>query len=243
MVYGLSARPSEIPSWFNNQNGNNFVTIPLENENVSWIGCAMSVRLVVHQDFDLSRDLKVEHVFDCYSNGGVWNKQTLFHEITVKDVPFTGEIMYWNLPKLTSADWAPIRKNGKNNSGQLIKTARTEQEREVASKEQLESLPSDLESYQGLDISGCKRHIIEGKLKHPWTATLLGEILQEYSIQNDLRYRETFPQFEIPEWFYSVNVVDGTLGYLDPAYFATGASQKSDVYGFGVVALEIACGR
>lgn len=38
-------------------------------------------------------------------------------------------------------------------------------------------------------------------------------------------------------------VVDGTLGYQDPAYFATGASQKSDVYSFGVVALEIACGR
>lgn len=37
-------------------------------------------------------------------------------------------------------------------------------------------------------------------------------------------------------------VVDETLGYLDPAYFAIGAS-KNYVYSFGVVALEMACGR
>ncbi|CAL9156310.1 unnamed protein product [Musa hybrid cultivar] len=36
----------------------------------------------------------------------------------------------------------------------------------------------------------------------------------------------------------------GTRGYMSPEYFYTGkASKESDVYGFGIVALEIACGR
>ena len=36
----------------------------------------------------------------------------------------------------------------------------------------------------------------------------------------------------------------GTLGYIDPECVTTGkASKESDVYSFGIVALEIACGR
>ncbi|KAG6710005.1 L-type lectin-domain containing receptor kinase IX.1-like [Carya illinoinensis] len=39
-------------------------------------------------------------------------------------------------------------------------------------------------------------------------------------------------------------VLAGTFGYLAPECFITGkASKESDVYGFGIVALEIACGR
>ena len=38
--------------------------------------------------------------------------------------------------------------------------------------------------------------------------------------------------------------VAGTQGYMDPESVATGkASMESDVYSFGIVALEIACGR
>ncbi|KAK9932018.1 hypothetical protein M0R45_019269 [Rubus argutus] len=238
MAHGLSSWSCQIPGWFINQNNSSFVTIPLPKEIVSWTGCALSVGLVVHQDFDLSHDLKVKHVFDCYSDGGVWNKQTLFHEINVRDMPFPGQIMYWiSIPYIwfsqqcnafnecTSITASTIidspyvkvemsgnrllynqqdfieftraiesmgcmeriRKNEKNNSGQLIKMARTEQQRQVAPlTEQLESLPSDLECYQCRNFCGGKWYMIEGKLNHPWTATLLGEILQEYSLQNYL---------------------------------------------------------
>ncbi|KAK1291295.1 L-type lectin-domain containing receptor kinase IX.1 [Acorus calamus] len=38
--------------------------------------------------------------------------------------------------------------------------------------------------------------------------------------------------------------VRGTLGYLDPEYFSNGrVSKESDLYGFGIVALQIACVR
>ena len=39
-------------------------------------------------------------------------------------------------------------------------------------------------------------------------------------------------------------VLAGTMGYMAPECFTTGkASKESDVYSFGIVALEICCGR
>ncbi|OEL18005.1 L-type lectin-domain containing receptor kinase IX.1 [Dichanthelium oligosanthes] len=39
-------------------------------------------------------------------------------------------------------------------------------------------------------------------------------------------------------------VAAGTMGYMDPEYLITGrVNAKSDVYGFGIVLLEIACGQ
>ncbi|OAY45262.1 L-type lectin-domain containing receptor kinase IX.1 [Manihot esculenta] len=43
---------------------------------------------------------------------------------------------------------------------------------------------------------------------------------------------------------FQTTVLAGTMGYMAPECFTTGkASKESDIYSFGVVALEIACGR
>ncbi|XXG60137.1 hypothetical protein AAC387_Pa04g2110 [Persea americana] len=43
---------------------------------------------------------------------------------------------------------------------------------------------------------------------------------------------------------HSTNMIAGTPGYIAPEYFLTGrASVETDVYGFGVFAMEVACGR
>ncbi|KAM5584022.1 hypothetical protein ABKV19_003744 [Rosa sericea] len=75
----------------------------------------------------------------------------------------------------------------------------------ISLKEHLSSLPSDLKCYEGRGKAGFKNYIIEGKVFHAQTSSLLGEILQIYSGQHAVFYRETFPQYGIPEWFCSVN--------------------------------------
>ncbi|XXG87343.1 hypothetical protein AAC387_Pa11g2056 [Persea americana] len=46
------------------------------------------------------------------------------------------------------------------------------------------------------------------------------------------------------ETHYSSNAVAGTPGYIAPEYYFTGrASVETDVYGFGILVLEVACGR
>lgn len=43
---------------------------------------------------------------------------------------------------------------------------------------------------------------------------------------------------------HSTNAIVGTPGYISPEYYLTGrASAETDVYGFGVFVLEVACGR
>ncbi|KAF3968403.1 hypothetical protein CMV_007704 [Castanea mollissima] len=45
------------------------------------------------------------------------------------------------------------------------------------------------------------------------------------------------------KWSKTTNFA-GTMGYMAPEYFKTGrAFKESDVFSFGIVALEIACGR
>ncbi|XP_040363077.1 TMV resistance protein N isoform X2 [Rosa chinensis] len=284
-AYGLSTRAFEIPNWFDSRSNSQSVTIllPTDNKGKPWMGYALYVVLEIHEDFDTNCDLKVKHKFDCYFDTmeGPGDKQTLYHEVNVESVPFTGSHGYWiiiphvwflkglnslnecnTIEAHTTIDSpaVEVKKSGarllydhdfigflyelksyrhclyirrkKENSGQEIMYGMKEQAAEVTSQnsrstvtlsptlaedqhlkfnstipvqEHLESLPSELNCSEGIDVSGSKYYNIHGRPSNLKTAFVLGKILEEYSGRHDLLYKETFSQSEIPEWFCSVN--------------------------------------
>ncbi|XP_024189900.1 TMV resistance protein N [Rosa chinensis] len=114
-TYGVSVEVFIIPGWFTNKSYSSFITIQLPtelyNKSRPWIGYALYVCFRMHDDFDTGCDLKVMHELDCYfeTKEGPRRKETLCHELNVKDIPFTGPNGYWLY--ITHA-WFSQRLNG-----------------------------------------------------------------------------------------------------------------------------------
>ncbi|XP_040365115.1 disease resistance protein RPV1 isoform X2 [Rosa chinensis] len=100
MAHGFSSA-SIIPEWFNIQSSSSSITVQLpaqiDDKSKPWIGYTMYVSFLIHESFDTSCGFKVKHEFDCYlhTNDGPLRKQTLYHELNAKNVPFTGSNGYW----------------------------------------------------------------------------------------------------------------------------------------------------
>ncbi|XP_031117192.1 putative leucine-rich repeat receptor-like protein kinase At2g19210 isoform X2 [Ipomoea triloba] len=103
----------------------------------------------------------------------------------------------------------------------------------------IERLQIAMDSAQGLDYlhNGCKPPIIHRDVKT--TNILLNEKLQAKIADFGLSRA-----FTVEENSYVSTKVVGTPGYLDPEYFESRRlTEKSDVFSFGIVILELISGR
>lgn len=82
---------------------------------------------------------------------------------------------------------------------------------------------------------------LEARICHFGTADLCGEVVEE--IPNLSESRDT-DDHKLKKIGSKKMKIEGTRGYMSPEFIATGiATQKSDVYAFGVVILELLSGQ
>ncbi|KAK9053546.1 hypothetical protein SSX86_024620 [Deinandra increscens subsp. villosa] len=86
-------------------------------------------------------------------------------------------------------------------------------------------------------------------LHEEWEQCVLHRDIKSSNVMLDSNFNPKLGDFGLAKLVDHENgsettIVAGTIGYMAPEYVTTGkASKESDVFSFGVVALEIACGR
>ncbi|PQM34621.1 L-type lectin-domain containing receptor kinase IX.1-like [Prunus yedoensis var. nudiflora] len=86
-------------------------------------------------------------------------------------------------------------------------------------------------------------------LHHEWEQCVLHRDIKSSNVMLDSNFNAKLGDFGLARLVDhgeepQTTTLAGTLGYMAPEYVITGkASKESDVYSFGIVALEISCGR
>ncbi|XP_071740448.1 L-type lectin-domain containing receptor kinase IX.1-like [Rutidosis leptorrhynchoides] len=117
------------------------------------------------------------------------------------------------------------------------------------------SLDSHLFKEKSLLKWGTRYKIVHGLasallyLHEEWEQCVLHRDIKSSNVMLDLNFNAKLGDFGLAKMVdhekgSETTMLAGTLGYMAPEYVETGkASKESDVYRFGVVTLEIACGR
>jgi serine/threonine protein kinase len=117
------------------------------------------------------------------------------------------------------------------------------------------SLDSHLFTEESLLIWAIRYKVAQGLasallyLQEEWEQCVVHRDIKSSNIMLDSDFNTKLGDFGLARLVDHVKgsqttVLAGTMGYMAPEYVTTGkASKESDVYSFGIVALEIACGR
>ncbi|WOG84861.1 hypothetical protein DCAR_0104046 [Daucus carota subsp. sativus] len=157
----------------------------------------------------------------------------------------------YNALAMATSNFAPHGKLGEGGFGEVYKGYLSELNLDVALIGWCHERNNLLLVYEYMQNGSLDSHLFKGKslLSWKWEQCVVHRDIKSSNVMLDSSFNTKLGDFGLARFVdhergAQTTMVAGTRGYMAPECFFTGqASRMSDVFSFGVVALEIACGR